>query len=133
MVRFFKRNFFLIPAFIVAAACYGSRFSFQNCKSKGLFNPAEVTYISGQVFSTPVKTGGKNKYYKVVLKSEICRTENGAVSTFLGNTNILIPENQFESSFPGKLQTDSRKKEKNPPIEKGIQAAFHVKHRGDGI
>lgn len=133
MVRFFKRNFFLIPAFIVAAACYGSRFSFQNCKSKGLFNPAEVTYISGQVFSTPVKTGGKNKYYKVVLKSEICRTENGAVSTFLGNTNILIPENQFESSFPGKLQTDSRKKEKNPPIEKGIQAAFHVKHRGDGM
>ncbi len=113
--------------------CYGSRFSFQDCKSKGLFNPSEIIYISGQVISTPVKTGGKNKYYKAILKSNTCRTENGAVSTFYGSTCILIPENQFESSYPGKLHTDSGNREKNTPIEKGIQASFHVKHRSDGI
>lgn len=95
----------VLASIFVAALLYGKIIPVKNTgKYRSVLSFKNLSEISGCVVSNPVKTS-KGKYYRLKIKLSDAKDNNGAAGSAEGIIQVLVPSEQIEAHFPGKLYT----------------------------
>lgn len=95
----------VLASIFVAALLYGKIIPVKNTgKYRSVLSLKNLSEITGCVVSNPVKTS-KGKYYRLKIKLSDAKDNNGAAGSAEGIIQVLVPSEQIEAHFPGKLYT----------------------------
>ena len=116
----------LKPVFLSSLIClfvfYSGLFNIPDRKSpRSLLKTEEITFVSGKIVSSPAKTGN-GSYYSASLSLESAADARQYKSSANGLIKVMIPAALAEAYSPGKLFSQSRKKDS--PGAPGVQQNF---------